>query len=110
MANNVLAGKLLAFSGPAAVSEVFYGYQTKIPEDYWPYFRHKQITAVIRLNRPVSFLSSTAMDCSIVCPWCLLGPFTWAANVHMPLSLDLNSFEHAALRNKAIYSWRLQAL
>ena len=48
------AGKLLAFSGPAAVSETFYGYQTKIPEDYWSYFKQKKVTAVVRLNRPVS--------------------------------------------------------
>lgn len=43
----------MAFSGPAAVSETFYGYQTKVPEDYWPNFKQKKVTAVVRLNRPV---------------------------------------------------------
>jgi len=47
------AGKLLAFSGPAAVAETFYGYRTKTPEDYWSYFQQKGVSAVVRLNRPV---------------------------------------------------------
>lgn len=53
--NEFCIGKLLAFSGPSAVSENFYGYRTKVPEDYCPYFRQSGVSAVIRLNRPVSF-------------------------------------------------------
>ena len=48
------AGKLLAFSGPLATAENFYGYKTKVPEDYWEYFRRKHVSAVVRLNKPVS--------------------------------------------------------
>ena len=55
----VAVGKLLAFSGPAAVSECFFGYKTKVPEDYCPYFKHSGVTAVIRLNRPVRVLPSS---------------------------------------------------
>lgn len=61
------AGKLLAFSGPAAVAEVFYGYKTKVPEDYWKYFKAKRVTAVVRLNKPVIFfLLPQSTDCSLL--------------------------------------------
>ena len=49
---------MLAFSGPAAVAENFYGYKTKVPEDYWTYFKQKGVTAVVRLNKPASLFSS----------------------------------------------------
>ena len=51
---------MLAFSGPAAVAENFYGYKTKVPEDYWTYFKQKGVTAVVRLNKPASLLCSNS--------------------------------------------------
>ncbi|KAK9823515.1 hypothetical protein WJX72_003342 [[Myrmecia] bisecta] len=49
--NWILPGKLLAFSGPAAIARVFYGYKQFTPEDYWSYFKSKGIRAVVRLNK-----------------------------------------------------------
>lgn len=48
------AGKLLAFSGPSNIARVYYGFKSFVPDDYCDYFRRRGITAVVRLNKPVS--------------------------------------------------------
>lgn len=49
-----LAGKLLAFSGPSNVARVYYGFKSFTPDDYCDYFKQRGVTAVVRLNKPVS--------------------------------------------------------
>ena len=49
-------GKFLAFSGPAAQPFQMGTYVAHTPEDYHPYFRHKGVKAVVRLNNQVSRL------------------------------------------------------
>ena len=51
------AGKLLAFSGPSNIARVYYGFKSFTPDDYCDYFRQRGVTAVVRLNKPVSALS-----------------------------------------------------
>ena len=48
------AGKLLAFSGPSNVARVYYGFKSFTPDDYCSYFKQRGVTAVVRLNKPVS--------------------------------------------------------
>ena len=48
------AGKLLAFSGPSNVARVYYGFKSFVPDDYCEYFKQRGVTAVVRLNKPVS--------------------------------------------------------
>jgi len=50
------AGKLLAFSGPSNVARVYYGFKSFTPDDYVEYFRQRGVSAVVRLNKPVSTL------------------------------------------------------
>lgn len=50
------AGKLLAFSGPSNVARVYYGFKSFTPHDYVEYFRQRGVSAVVRLNKPVSTL------------------------------------------------------
>lgn len=51
------AGKLLAFSGPSNVARVYYGFKSFTPDDYCDYFKQRGVTAVVRLNKPVSIHS-----------------------------------------------------
>ncbi|CAG9467399.1 unnamed protein product [Pedinophyceae sp. YPF-701] len=51
--NWIVPGKLLAFGGPQAKRTEFYGYKTLVPEDYHEYFRRRNVTSVVRLNRRV---------------------------------------------------------
>ena len=51
------AGKFLAFSGPAAQPFQMGTYVAHTPEDYHPYFRHKGVKSVVRLNNQVSRFS-----------------------------------------------------
>ena len=51
-----LAGKLLAFSGPSNIARVYYGFKSFFPDDYHDYFRKRGISAIVRLNKPVSVL------------------------------------------------------
>lgn len=48
------AGKLLAFSGPSNIARVYYGFKSFTPDDYVEYFRQRGVSAVVRLNKPVS--------------------------------------------------------
>ena len=57
------AGKLLAFSGPSNVARVYYGFKSFTPDDYCDYFKQRGVTAVVRLNKPVSSLDF----CSALC-------------------------------------------
>lgn len=50
--NWVVQNRLLAFSGPSAVSETMNGVTTLVPEDYLPLFRQLHVGVVVRLNRP----------------------------------------------------------
>ncbi|CAN9500838.1 unnamed protein product [Ophioblennius macclurei] len=49
--NWIVPGKFVAFSGPHAKSRVENGYPLHAPESYFPYFRQRGVTTVIRLNR-----------------------------------------------------------
>ncbi len=51
-----VAGKFLAFSGPAAQPFQMGSYVTHTPEDYHRYFHHKGVKAIVRLNNQVSKL------------------------------------------------------
>lgn len=97
---------MLAFSGPAAVSQTFYGYQTKVPEDYWAYFQQKKITAVVRLNRPVS--------CCMLIPKGGLRYSQAPDHVHKSQSEGalalLKVLYSAAVRDSAIHSRRFPPL
>lgn len=52
--NWIVPGKFLAFSGPSNKRTEYYGYRTLVPEDYIQYFKHKNVTGVVRLNKKVS--------------------------------------------------------
>ncbi len=39
------------------MATAYYGFKTKVPEDYWKYFKRKGVNAVVRLNKPVSLPS-----------------------------------------------------
>ena len=39
------------------MADTYQNFRLVVPEDYWPYFRCKGVTAIIRLNRPVGTLS-----------------------------------------------------
>ena len=44
--------KFIAFAGPHAARSVLPGeYQTLSPDDYVPYFKKKNVTLVVRLNK-----------------------------------------------------------
>lgn len=50
--NWCLNGKFIAFAGPHAVREMGAGgYQTLCPDDYISYFKRKNVTLVVRLNK-----------------------------------------------------------
>lgn len=51
--NWILPGKLLAFSGPAARPTDYVGFRAMTPEDYWDYFKTKDVAAIVRLNKKV---------------------------------------------------------
>lgn len=51
--NWIIPGKILAFGGPQARRTEFYGYRTLVPEDFHQYFREKNVSTVIRLNKRV---------------------------------------------------------
>ena len=44
-------GKFVAFAGPHATRESPEGYRTLTPEDYVPYFKRKNVSLVVRLNK-----------------------------------------------------------
>jgi len=46
-------GKFLAFSGPSGRKQIIQGYQTLTPEDYISYFKKKNVTCVVRLNKKI---------------------------------------------------------
>ena len=50
--NWIVKDRIIAFSGPYAVSEVIDGVKTLIPDDYTEMFRELHVDAVVRLNRP----------------------------------------------------------
>lgn len=49
--NWIVPGKFLAFSGPSNKRTEYYGYRSLVPEDYVQYFKHKNVTGVVRLNK-----------------------------------------------------------
>ena len=50
--NWIVEGKFLAFAGPHDVrSSSPEGYHTLCPDDYIPYFKKKNVTLVVRLNK-----------------------------------------------------------
>lgn len=49
--NWIVPGKFLAFAGPQSKSQAEAGYPIHSPEAYIPYFRRKNVTTIIRLNR-----------------------------------------------------------
>lgn len=51
--NWIVPGKLLAFSGPATRNNEVVGYRLFTPEDYWDYYKRRNVTAVVRLNKKV---------------------------------------------------------
>lgn len=51
--NWIVPGKLVAFSGPANRGNEIAGYRLHTPEDYWDYWRKKNVTAIVRLNKKV---------------------------------------------------------
>jgi hypothetical protein len=51
--NWIMPGKFVAFSGPAARGNEIPGYRLHTPEDYWDYYRRKNVTAIVRLNKKV---------------------------------------------------------
>ncbi len=51
--NWIVPGKFVAFSGPAARGNEIVGYRLHTPEDYWDYFRRRNVTTIIRLNKKV---------------------------------------------------------
>ncbi|KAK9810687.1 hypothetical protein WJX73_010715 [Symbiochloris irregularis] len=51
--NWIIPGKFLAFSGPQGVARYFCGFRAKQPEDYWDYFRSRNVTGIVRLNNKV---------------------------------------------------------
>lgn len=44
-------GKFIAFAGPHASKEAMDGYRTLTPDDYVPYFKRKNVSLVVRLNK-----------------------------------------------------------
>ena len=44
-------GKFIAFAGPHATRDAMEGYRALTPDDYIPYFKKKNVTLVIRLNK-----------------------------------------------------------
>lgn len=50
--NWIVQNRLLAFSGPSAVSATVNGVATLVPEDYLPLFSQLHVGVVVRLNRP----------------------------------------------------------
>lgn len=57
------AGKLLAFSGPSNVARVYYGFKSFVPDDYCGYFKQRGVSAVVRLNKPVSYKLLASPPC-----------------------------------------------
>lgn len=51
--NWIMPGKLVAFSGPASRCNEIPGYRLHTPEDYWDYYKRKNVTAVVRLNKKI---------------------------------------------------------
>eukprot|EP00607_Mallomonas_marina_P011031 CAMPEP_0182421264 /NCGR_PEP_ID=MMETSP1167-20130531/6576_1 /TAXON_ID=2988 /ORGANISM="Mallomonas Sp, Strain CCMP3275" /LENGTH=518 /DNA_ID=CAMNT_0024598219 /DNA_START=110 /DNA_END=1666 /DNA_ORIENTATION=- len=49
--NWCMDGKFIAFAGPHASKESLDGYRTLTPDDYVPYFKRKNVTLVVRLNK-----------------------------------------------------------
>lgn len=51
--NWIVPRKLLAFSGPHAKSKIENGYPLHAPEAYFTYFRKRNVTTIIRLNKKI---------------------------------------------------------
>ncbi|CAF4539031.1 unnamed protein product [Rotaria sp. Silwood1] len=51
--NWILPRKLLAFSGPHAKSKIENGYPLHAPETYFTYFRKRNVTTIVRLNKKI---------------------------------------------------------
>ncbi|CAF3835844.1 unnamed protein product [Rotaria magnacalcarata] len=51
--NWIVPRKLLAFSGPHAKSRIENGYPLHAPETYFTYFRKRNVTAIVRLNKKI---------------------------------------------------------
>lgn len=47
----LLTGKFLAFAGPHNKSRIENGYPLHAPDHYFPYFRHHNVTTIVRLNK-----------------------------------------------------------
>ncbi|NWW23702.1 CC14A phosphatase, partial [Falcunculus frontatus] len=51
--NWIIPGKFLAFSGPHPKSKLENGYPLHAPEAYFPYFKKRNVTSIIRLNKKI---------------------------------------------------------
>ncbi|XP_013396592.1 dual specificity protein phosphatase CDC14A [Lingula anatina] len=51
--NWILPDKFLAFCGPHAKSKIENGYPLHAPEAYFPYFRKRNVTTIVRLNKKI---------------------------------------------------------
>ncbi|CAF0908973.1 unnamed protein product [Rotaria sordida] len=51
--NWIVPRKLLAFSGPHAKSKIENGYPLHAPETYFSYFRKRNVTIIVRLNKKI---------------------------------------------------------
>ncbi|UJR28276.1 hypothetical protein I4U23_009526 [Adineta vaga] len=51
--NWIVPRKLLAFSGPHAKSKIENGYPLHAPEAYFTYFRKRNVTTIVRLNKKI---------------------------------------------------------
>eukprot|EP01041_Mallomonas_annulata_P012018 gene12018-25180_t len=49
--NWCMDGKFIAFAGPHASKDALDGYRALTPDDYIPYFKRKNVTLVVRLNK-----------------------------------------------------------
>ncbi|XP_071280896.1 dual specificity protein phosphatase CDC14B isoform X3 [Agelaius tricolor] len=49
--NWIIPNKFIAFSGPHSRSKIENGYPHHAPEAYFPYFKQKKVTTIIRLNK-----------------------------------------------------------
>lgn len=51
--NWIIPRKILAFSGPHAKSKIENGYPLHAPEAYFTYFRKRNVTTIVRLNKKI---------------------------------------------------------
>ncbi|XP_043256826.1 dual specificity protein phosphatase CDC14C isoform X1 [Colletes gigas] len=56
--NWIVPGKFIAFCGPCAKSKIENGYPLHAPKSYFTYFRHNDVSTIIRLNKEMYDASS----------------------------------------------------